>query len=787
MERSTGSVELSLANYRFWRAHEGNEDGLLPAIVAELLSKGADVNAVGDFQQQTALHHAVTYRAGIEVLRLLLEPKGAFLGADICAVDEQKRTVLHLAAKQNKTGPKVMAFLLNAGRLNVNAVDSLEKTALHYAAKWKAPPEVVKLLLEHGADVDAVDTEQRTALQLASEYTAPFEVMELLLGKGVRVHGMGDKGKGAHPHFATTGRVDTEIVALLIENGVDLDAVDKDKYPALFGTVDESAEPHADNLLGDKDSWASISSAEPMSAVHTRGKRSQLAAVTATRRIAADATACLVNSRFWIDNGNGKNDGRLLKKAKELLDQGADIHASGFMGRNALHWAVRYNPEREVVSLLLDKGIGVHAVDMVKMTALHHATMERASSEVVKLLVERGADVNAVDEDQCTALHYAVRYQAPTEVVRLLLDKGADVHSTNRYAWTALQCAAENQAPPVMLGFLLVEGAETRKSSGEPILLRNQDAEARQAANEYMCANESFFKCIGPDDTKRLDAYIAALASAEDDHEACPNKVRRLAEARTLRDHSVTIPAASKTLKFATALAGMAMEDAILADAEFADVASTLEVAVGTGAAVMRELEPSPLAEEFCRLVDERGKPLLARVIFRTATAPLNAAIASRDKAALRAAVTAAETDRRLDESPNLAGKLRRLVEDVAKPLLHLLAPANEKKRDLPHEKRNPPHESIVRDVEEALVVKIVEAMPQKVEMQQEEQEEDPINHDPKDDTEASLKLKEQLEEVSRKLAMSDSQKSQLQEKLQATELELKAVRKKLMASESEA
>ena len=37
------------------------------------------------------------------------------------------------------------------------------------------------------------------------------------------------------------------------------------------------------------------------------------------------------------------------------------------------------------------------------------------------------------------------------------------------------------------------------------------------------------------------------------------------------------------------------MEDAILADAEFADVASTLEVAVGTGAAVMRELEPSPL------------------------------------------------------------------------------------------------------------------------------------------------------------------------------------------------
>ena len=207
----------------------------------------------------------------------------------------------------------------------------------------------------------------------------------------------------------------------------------------------------------------------------------------------------------------------------------------------------------------------------------------------------------------------------------------------------------------------------------------------------------------------------------------------------------------------------------------------------GEGREFVAQAQLLPLAEEFCRLVDERGKPLLARVIFRTATAPLNAAIASRDKAALRAAVTAAETDRRLDESPNLAGKLRRLVEDVAKPLLNLLTPANEKKRDLPHEKRNPPHESIVRDVEEALVVKIVEAMPQKVEMQQEEQEEDPINHDPKDDTEASLKLKEQLEEVSRKLAMSDSQKSQLQEKLQATELELKAVRKKLMASESEA
>ena len=62
--------------------------------------------------------------------------------------------------------PRKMLIEDNA---EVNAVDGMKKTALHYAAPY-GHFDVVKVLLQNGADVNAVDEEMTTALHHAAEY-----------------------------------------------------------------------------------------------------------------------------------------------------------------------------------------------------------------------------------------------------------------------------------------------------------------------------------------------------------------------------------------------------------------------------------------------------------------------------------------------------------------------------------------------------------------------------------------------------------------------------------------
>ena len=59
-------------------------------------------------------------------------------------------------------------------------------TPLHFAAIYKAGPEVVALLLARGADVHAVDKDKRTALHSAATNQASADVVELLSQRAPR-------------------------------------------------------------------------------------------------------------------------------------------------------------------------------------------------------------------------------------------------------------------------------------------------------------------------------------------------------------------------------------------------------------------------------------------------------------------------------------------------------------------------------------------------------------------------------------------------------------------------
>ena len=109
---------------------------------------------------------------------------------------------------------EIVKTLIEKGA-DVNAKDELEITALMWASAW-GRTEVAKLLIKNNADVNAKDSNGWTALMKAS-VNNNFETSELLLEKGADVNARDNYGKTALDRAREFGQL--IVAGLLVENG----------------------------------------------------------------------------------------------------------------------------------------------------------------------------------------------------------------------------------------------------------------------------------------------------------------------------------------------------------------------------------------------------------------------------------------------------------------------------------------------------------------------------------------------------------------------------------------
>jgi len=144
------------------------------------------------------------------------------MGADVRAVNENGATALLVASYQKYTDMSdILKLLLDAGA-DVNARDrykytSLQWTCLHGQAK------AAHLLLSRGADVNIRDEGGRTPLHAACASECA-SIICALLQKGIDVNAQDDYGN-TPLHRATTGGYD-ETVGILLQAGADPNAKD---------------------------------------------------------------------------------------------------------------------------------------------------------------------------------------------------------------------------------------------------------------------------------------------------------------------------------------------------------------------------------------------------------------------------------------------------------------------------------------------------------------------------------------------------------------------------------
>uniref|UniRef100_A0AAY5ECL1 Euchromatic histone-lysine N-methyltransferase 2 n=1 Tax=Electrophorus electricus TaxID=8005 RepID=A0AAY5ECL1_ELEEL len=192
--------------------HAAAQRGLVE-ICYLLLQAGAKVDAQ-DKSQRTPLLEAIINNQ-VEVARYLIQ-SGA------CVYHEDGSTGLHHAAKLGNL--EIVTLLLNTGQVDINAQDSGGWTPIIWAAEHRHK-EVIRALLNRGADVTLKDKEMNVCLHWAS-FAGSAEIAELILNAGCPLISVNMHGDTPLHIAAREGYL--ACVTLFLSRGADIDIMNKE-------------------------------------------------------------------------------------------------------------------------------------------------------------------------------------------------------------------------------------------------------------------------------------------------------------------------------------------------------------------------------------------------------------------------------------------------------------------------------------------------------------------------------------------------------------------------------
>ena len=222
---ATGDEGATALAYALFFPHSAG-----PEIVRLLLEAGADPNFRIDDDGMTLLHVAVTV-AGyalhpgtgeelsqesgdvsadlVEIIELLLE-----YGADAAARSDDGHSALfvYLAmsmdSESNDVDPEIVELLLEHGA-GLRQEHESDAMVMVFAMQAEANPEVIRLLLEHGIDGGGWGYQDNTPLHLAAHF-----------GADVTAQGIYDRTP-LH-EAALNGDLDPQVISLLLNSGADV-------------------------------------------------------------------------------------------------------------------------------------------------------------------------------------------------------------------------------------------------------------------------------------------------------------------------------------------------------------------------------------------------------------------------------------------------------------------------------------------------------------------------------------------------------------------------------------
>jgi ankyrin repeat protein len=270
----------------------------------------------------------------------------------------------------------------------INIKDKEGRTPLYWASRG-VHIEMIKLLIEKGADVNARDKNNITALHnLASQ--GHKEAAELLIAKGADLN-IKDNAGWIPLNYAIIYGGHREVVKLLISKGSDINNKDKsNQTPLLYAIYGNHKE--VVNLLIDNNVQVPIKGENGKSLLHraASGGHKRLVQLMLSKGI--DISSLNADAGTLLHTASA---GGLFEIVKMTIKEGFSINRKNVYGFTPLHIAVS-NGHIDIVELLLNKGADVNCKNAEGKTAFHIAK-ECAQKEISDILLAKGAEQNPVE------------------------------------------------------------------------------------------------------------------------------------------------------------------------------------------------------------------------------------------------------------------------------------------------------------------------------------------------------------------------------------------------------
>jgi len=301
---------------------------------------------------------------------------------------------------------EVVKLLIDSGA-DIQLKDIRGKTALTYALDAlngsHKDPGVPQYLLAHGAQIKVTDSiDDSNPLMTAIYNEAPMSIIEQLVGNGVDINAQTSMHRSALTIAAEKGR--TDVVDYLINQGADLG---RDAEQALN--------------LASANNHAGVVSL--LSRFVTPDDKTARAALDAAAYDGDVATVLALLQRFDVSDGQGDKAMMTaisrghLDVVKLLVEQGVSVNVASNEDTGLLLALWYKHPE--IFNYLLQKGADINATTpQLGRSPLHQAAAHHRL-DVVQALIAHGADINRVDKQGNTPLMTVVRSGWYTKEIEL--------------------------------------------------------------------------------------------------------------------------------------------------------------------------------------------------------------------------------------------------------------------------------------------------------------------------------------------------------------------------------